>query len=220
MEAKPFCRAAQFLKSQHSSARPGPSRISSMSQNLKPLSSRSLLQAVGALLQPTNGVTRCLRHSVRALPAIATLFTLSACASSQVPYVPSVSFECRLTVWPTFESPTEFLVQKDSLGRSTITEFRYRGAGGYTPKRSGAPIVHVIDSERWKNFTEDVRKHDPWTIPTQQPYRSGLDGTTMILEIREGDRYHRVQRWVPFAYDSEKKFVAVSTAVIKLLPER
>ena len=161
-----------------------------------------------------------MRETIRKLAAIVPLLLFGACATSRVPYVPSVSFECRLSVWPTFEPPVEYLVQRDSFGCSTITEFRYRGAGGYGPKRSGAPIVHTIDSKQWGNFTEAVRKHDPWTIPTKQPYMSGLDGTTMILEIRDGDRHHRIQRWAPFGYKSERTTVEFSTAVISLLPER
>ena len=154
------------------------------------------------------------------LTAAVILVTLGSCASPEVPYVPSVSFECRLTVWPSFESPVEYLVQKDSFGRATITEFKYKGAGGYGPKRSGAPVVHTIDSKHWENFTNAVREHDPWTIASKQPYINGCDGTTMILEIRDGARHHRIQRWAPFGHRSEKKFVECCTAVVSLLADR
>lgn len=161
-----------------------------------------------------------MRCMTRALTAIAIAFLLGSCASSRVPYGPSVSFECRLSIWPTFEPPVEYLIQRDSLGHSTITEFRFRGDGGYGSKRSGTPMVHPIDSKQWGNFIDAVRTHNPWAIPTQQPYRSGVDGTTMILEIRDGERHHRVQRWVPFAHKSEKSFVEFLTSIITLLPAR
>jgi len=160
-----------------------------------------------------------MRFTRTSLVAAAVALLLPCCSGSRVPYVPSASFECRLSVWPTFEPPVEYLVQRDSFGRSTITEFRYRGAGGYGPKRSGTPIVHAIDSKQWGNFIESVRNCDPWAIPTKQPYMTGLDGTTMTLEIREQDRLHRVQRWAPFGHKSEKHFVEFAAAVIRLVPK-
>ena len=157
---------------------------------------------------------------IRTLTAAAILFTLGSCASPEVPYLPSVSFECRLAVWPTFDAPVLYLVQRDSFERTTITEFRYRGAGGYGPKHSGAPIVHAVDSKQWEDFTDAVRKCDPWVMASKQPYMDGCDGTTMILEIRDGKRHHRIQRWEPFGHKSEKEFVELATAVIRLLPDR
>lgn len=162
---------------------------------------------------------RMKKHLPLALVGCAVIFCLSGCQSGGVPYLPATNFECRLSVWPTFEPPVEYLVQKDSLGHSTVTEFRYSGAGGYGAKRSGSPRVHSIDSKQWENFTNALREHDPWSIPTKQPYMPGTDGTTIILEIRDGDRIHRVQRWAPFAHKSEKKLVEFSTAIIRLLPE-
>jgi hypothetical protein len=160
-----------------------------------------------------------MKRVLTTLVGVVITLCLGCCLSSSVPYLPASNFECRLSVWPTFEPPVEFLVQKDSLGHSTITEFRYKGAGGYGPKRSGSPIVHAIDAKQWGDFADALREHDPWSIPTKQPYMSGLDGTTMILEIRDGDRFHRVQRWGPFAHKSEKKLVEFSTAIIRLLPD-
>ena len=161
-----------------------------------------------------------MRDFIRVLTTAGILLALASCAAPEAPYAPSVSFECRLSVWPTFEAPVEYLVQKDSFGRATITEFKFRGAGGYGPKRSGAPIVHPIDSKQWGNFIGAVREHDPWSIESKQPYMNGCDGTTMILEIRDGERHHRVQRWAPFGNRSEKRFVECSTAVVRLLPNR
>ncbi len=160
-----------------------------------------------------------MRGFVMVVTAAAILVSLPACVSQRVAFGPGVSFECRLSVWPAFEPPVEYLVQKDSLGRATITEFRYRGAGGSGPKRSGVPVVHVIDAKQWGEFAGAVREHDPWSIAPKQPYEDGTDGATMILEIRDGDRYHRVQRWAPFAHESEKRFVEVSTAVVGLLAD-
>lgn len=160
-----------------------------------------------------------MRGFVMVVTAAVVLASLPACVGQRVPYGPGVSFECRLSVWPTFEPPVEYLVQKDSLGRATITEFRYRGAGGSGPKRSGVPVVHGIDAKRWGKFADAVREHDPWSISSRQPYEDGTDGATMILEIRDGERYHRVQRWAPFAHESEKRFVEVSTAVVGLLAD-
>jgi hypothetical protein len=88
------------------------------------------------------------RGFVMVLTAAVVLVSLPACVGQRVSYGPGVSFECRLSVWPAFEPPVEYLVQKDSLGRATITEFRYRGAGGSGAKRSGVPVVHGIDAKR------------------------------------------------------------------------
>ena len=163
--------------------------------------------------------TSRMRGFVMVLTAAAILVSLPACVSQRVAFGPGVSFECRLSVWPAFEPPVEYLVQKDSFGRATITEFRYRGAGGSGAKRSGVPVVHVIDAKQWAEFADAVREHDPWSISPGQPYEDGTDGATMILEIRDGERYQRVQRWAPFGHQSEKRFVEVSTAVVRLLPD-
>jgi len=153
------------------------------------------------------------------LTGLVIALCLAGCQSSRVPFLPASNFECRLSVWPTFDAPVEFVVQSDSLGHRTLTEFRYRGAGGYGPKRSGVPIVHIIAPKQWVDFLEALQTHDPWSIPTKQPYASGTDGTIMILELRDGNKYHRVQRWAPFAHQSERRFVEFSTAIIHLLPK-
>lgn len=161
-----------------------------------------------------------MRGITTVLTAIGMAFVLASCASIQAPYVPAAPFECRLSVWPTFDVPVELLVQHYGRGQSTITEFKYTGAGGYGPRRSGVPKVHAIDAKQWEDFMNAVRKHDPWSIPSKQPYTDGLDGTTIILEIRDKDRFHRIRRWHPFAQKSERKFVEFSTAVISLLRDR
>lgn len=77
-----------------------------------------------------------MRGFLMVLTAAAILGSLPACVGQRGAFGPGVSFECRLSVWPAFEPPVEYLVQKDSFGRATITEFRYRGAGGSGAVRS------------------------------------------------------------------------------------
>jgi hypothetical protein len=151
---------------------------------------------------------------------VGVLLALTSCASKSAPRLQDVSFECCLTVWPTFEAPFECLLQTDSLGLAQLTKFRYSGAGGHSPKRLSRSAVYRVDSSQWTEFLKGMREYDPWAIPTQQPYVTGVDGTMMTIEIRDAKRHHQVQRWAPFGQKSERDFVEFATCIMKLLPDR
>lgn len=148
----------------------------------------------------------------------------SSCVSRPVPNAPFATHEYRLQVWPAFSQPSEFLVQRDTFGNCSITQFKFTGQGAYSPRRKGAAKVHPIPAARWEEFCAAFARHEPWQIPQQQGYTTGTDGTYFILEMREqsaaGDKYRRIQRWAPFAFKSEKGFVYATTEIVKLLPKQ
>lgn len=145
------------------------------------------------------------------------MLAITSCATTPLPNRPFVTQEYKLAVWPTFEQPVEFVLQKDSFGRAALFEYRFTGKGGYFHRHKGAPVVHSIEAEAWSAFMEEFSKASPWRIPVKQPYPTGTDGIYVILEMREGDRFHRVMRWTPFAHKGERAFVDATTAIVRLL---
>ena len=142
-----------------------------------------------------------------------------SCTNAPASHLPSVWFECRLSFGPTFSEPVEILIQNNSSNSGTITIFDFSGNGGYSPKRNGTPKVKLINPECWARLMEAMKSHDPWSIPSKQPYNTGFDGMTLILELRNRDRIHRVQRWEPLNHPSEKRLIKFTAAVLNSLPD-
>jgi hypothetical protein len=128
---------------------------------------------------------------------------------------PFVTHEYRLLVWPAFQAPFEIVVQHDRFGATAVTEFRFSGKGAYVPRRSSRPLVRKVPPQRWAQFRKTVQDVKAWSIPDKQGYNSGSDGIFMILEMREGSRMRRIQRWEPFAF-AESGFINLATEIVSV----
>ena len=70
----------------------------------------------------------------------------------------------------------------------------------------------MISEKQWAEFEKAFAKADFWNLPVKQPYRNGFDGAELIVEARQGDRIHRVQRWLSLER-TESSFNATTSAI-------
>ena len=65
-------------------------------------------------------------------------------------------------------------------------------------KRNGlARMVHKpVSGGDWERLQSALRRADFWTLPDRHD-RMGLDGATWTIEGRNGEGYHRTERWDP-----------------------
>lgn len=72
-----------------------------------------------------------------------------------------------------------------------------QGAGGYDPGKMTISDAKTVDKETWKLFNKLVDRAHFWDIETIEKDPTGLDGEQWILEGKDEQRYHVVDRWSP-----------------------
>lgn len=145
---------------------------------------------------------------------------LSACTTKTQISLADITHEYRLRLVPTFQKPVELLIQHDAAGVTILSEYSYSGMGGYSPQRKANPKVIAITEERWDAFLTAFHKHKPWSIPETKPDQIGCDGTSVLLEMKEGMRRRTIGRWVPWAFVSDANLVKSMNEIIKLSPRQ
>ena len=168
-------------------------------------------------------ITFCLprslmRGSCIVLLAIVMVLCPPSCTTVQVPYAPGVSFECRLSVWPTFDSPFEFLIQRDSSGRATLTEFCTRSRW-------------LLAEEEWCADRSHDRLETVGKLhEVSARARPLVDTFEAALHDRTGWHYHDTgtTRWGSLSPSSSldtfrapvrERFVEFTTDIVSILPE-
>jgi hypothetical protein len=101
----------------------------------------------------------------------------------------------RFTLLRTFHHPVSVRVFRQGDGW-WVSAIELSGAGGYAPGtvscRMQAPLAPA-DVARLQKMLSDT---DAWSMPTEIE-SNGLDGSQWIIELKDGDRYHVVDRWTP-----------------------
>ena len=145
---------------------------------------------------------------------------LTACATKPQICLADITHEYRLRLLPTFLEPVELLLQHDASGTTILSEFSYSGMGGYSPKRKAKPKVFAINESQWGSFVKAFHKCAPWDIPEKQPYLTGLDGCSVVFELREYKQQKKIYRWSPWSYKSEDRLVRAINEIVKLCPRK
>jgi hypothetical protein len=71
-----------------------------------------------------------------------------------------------------------------------------RGAGGYEPGRLTHDETQTLITADVETLQNMLRTDEFWALPSHVE-ESGMDGAQWILEVREGTRYHYIDRWCP-----------------------
>jgi len=71
------------------------------------------------------------------------------------------------------------------------------GAGGYAPGKLILDKQKTITVAEWNQFIARLIRAGFWNMATELKGILGNDGSQWILEGKNGDRYHVVDRWTP-----------------------
>ena len=99
-------------------------------------------------------------------------------------------------VWlRTFHNPIAIRIEKQQE-IYLLTWKLCNGAGGYEPGQLTMAKQKQIDEITWENFKTLLNQIDFWNMDTEVE-TMGLDGSQWILEGKDADKYHVVDRWTP-----------------------
>ena len=98
-----------------------------------------------------------------------------------------------------------------------VTEFRYRGKGGYSPRRINRPKVIKTEVREIVSFFAELERLRLTDLPTKQPYMTAQDGTMASFEIGLDGEPVKISRWL--CEKTEDRFISALKAWEKLTPD-
>ena len=99
-------------------------------------------------------------------------------------------------VWlRTFHNPISIRIERQQ-NIYLLTWKLCNGAGGYEPGLLTIAKQKQIDDVTWEKFKTLLNQIDFWNMDTEAKVM-GYDGSQWILEGKEGNKYHVVDRWTP-----------------------
>ena len=102
----------------------------------------------------------------------------------------------RFTWLRTFHNPIAIRIEKN--GHDYILFWKQcSGAGGYEPGNIEVSTQRVISKVQWDKFKSKVHTLNFWNMNTNEGETLGTDGSRWILEGKEANKYHVVDRWTP-----------------------
>lgn len=102
----------------------------------------------------------------------------------------------RFTWLRTFDNPIAIRIEK-SQDNIVLSWKLCDGAGGYDPGKLTISDLKTVDEETWDLFLKLVQGTHFWDMETVEKDPTGLDGEQWILEGKDEERYHVVDRWSP-----------------------
>ena len=104
----------------------------------------------------------------------------------------------RFTWLRTFHDPVAIRLEERSPGNWTIHIKVADGAGGYDPGKLIVDESHTVSANKVTPLLGLLDTGSEfWAMPSIDEERFGLDGSHWIIEVRQGSRYHFVDRWTP-----------------------
>lgn len=113
----------------------------------------------------------------------------------------------RFTWLRTFHHPVVLRLERSPAGQWQLRTKIGSGAGGYDPGTLEHDTTVSISPESAEGELRQLTTDRFWTLPSQLPpidrrtgqVNGGFDGAQWILEVRDGTRYHFLDRWGPKA---------------------
>jgi hypothetical protein len=102
----------------------------------------------------------------------------------------------RFTWLRTFDNPVTIRIEK-SQDNIVLSWKLCDGAGGYDPGKMTISDSITVDEETWRLFNKLVNRTHFWDMETVEKDQIGLDGEQWILEGKNEQKYHVVDRWTP-----------------------
>jgi hypothetical protein len=106
----------------------------------------------------------------------------------------------RFTWLRTFHNPIAIRIEKHGENYNVYWKL-CSGAGGYEPGKLIIDKQNLIVKNTWDKFIDQLQQIDFWHMDTKVN-TMGLDGSQWILEGKNLNQYHIVDRWSP-NYNSE-----------------
>jgi hypothetical protein len=101
----------------------------------------------------------------------------------------------RFTWLRTFHNPIAIRFEKQGDNFKLYWKL-CNGAGGYEPGKLVIDKQKSLDKQIWEEFIHRLNKIDFWNLSTKNE-TLGLDGSQWILEGKNNNHYHVVDRWTP-----------------------
>ena len=99
-------------------------------------------------------------------------------------------------VWlRTFHNPISIRIERQQ-NIYLLTWKLCNGAGGYEPGLLTIAKQKQVDDTTWEKFKTLLNQIDFWSMDTEK-IGTGVDGSAWILEGKEGNKYHVIDRWSP-----------------------
>lgn len=99
-------------------------------------------------------------------------------------------------VWlRTFHHPIGVSVVR-AAGGWMLYATELNGAGGYQPGAVLRTVRVALDAKQIEGIQRQIDAAGVWSLPTNTA-ESGADGAQWIIELRDGDHYHVIDRWSP-----------------------
>jgi hypothetical protein len=118
----------------------------------------------------------------------------------------------RFTWLRTFDRPVVLRVDSAGYNLWQLHTKAGSGLGGYEP----GPLTHhatrPLTNAQMDTLRTRLAAGEFWTLPSHAG-ALGMDGEQWILEVREGARYHYIDRWCPrdgLAYDVGRELMILS----------
>jgi len=102
----------------------------------------------------------------------------------------------RFTWLRTFDNPVAIRIEK-SQDKIVLSWKLCDGAGGYDPGKLTISDSKTVNKETWNLFNKLVDRAHFWEMETLEKDPTGEDGEQWILEGKDEQRYHVVDRWSP-----------------------
>jgi hypothetical protein len=81
-------------------------------------------------------------------------------------------------------------------GAAVLHVVEMDGAGGHAPEKVARRETRKLSPADWQSFSRALAAADPWRMETELP-AAGIDGSQWLVEVRDGSKYHIVDRWSP-----------------------
>lgn len=101
----------------------------------------------------------------------------------------------RFTYLRTFDNPIVIRIE-NNMDTISIHWKVSDGAGGYEPGNLIVNKSKQLTMKDWSNVIENINSIDFWNLPSIENEIYGDDGSQWILEGKELNKYHVVDRWV------------------------
>ncbi|MFK2878528.1 hypothetical protein [Rhodanobacter hydrolyticus] len=99
-------------------------------------------------------------------------------------------------VWlRTFHHPISVSIVRDA-GGWMLRAVELNGAGGYQPGAVLRTARIVLDARQIEGIQQQIDAAQAWSLPAHVD-ALGFDGAQWIIELRDGDRYHVIDRLSP-----------------------
>jgi hypothetical protein len=102
----------------------------------------------------------------------------------------------RFTWLRTFHPPVVLRVERTAQESWQLRTKVGSGAGGYEPGRLTQEETRALTTADVETLQNILLTGEFWTLPSRDKML-GMDGAQWILEVRDGARYHYIDRWCP-----------------------